>query len=90
MVSDKNSFFMFFPYIIAYVKHVTPGMGHFWNQGHKLNKLGRGPLGDTTYQISRLYGLWFQISRFFHVLYISLCKTCDPRDVAMFGPKGII
>ena len=56
-----------------------------------LNKLGRGPLGDATYQISRLYGLWFQTTRFFHVFrYIGLCKTCDPWGGAIFGPKDII
>ena len=27
---------------------------YFWSQGHYLNDLGRGPLGDATYQISRL------------------------------------
>ena len=26
----------------------------FWSQGHNLNKLGRSPLGNATYQISRL------------------------------------
>ena len=26
---------------------------HFWPEGHKLNKLGRGLLDDDTYQISR-------------------------------------
>ena len=26
----------------------------FWPQGHNLNKLGRGLLGDAKYQISRL------------------------------------
>ena len=57
--------FMFFP-ISAYVKHVTPGVGPFWPLGHNLNKLGRGQLGDATYQISRLQALWFQ-TRFFHV-----------------------
>ena len=38
---------------------------HFWSQRHYLNKLGRGPLGDATYQISRLEALWFQTRRFF-------------------------
>ena len=42
----------------------------FWPQVHNLNKLGRGPLGDATYQISRLKALWFQTKRFFHVLLI--------------------
>ena len=30
------------------------GAGPFWPQGHYLNKLGRGSLGDTINQISRL------------------------------------
>ena len=31
-----------------------PGRGQFWPQGHHMNKLGTGPLGDATYQISKL------------------------------------
>ena len=49
----QEDFFMFYP-IEAYVKHVTPQPGHFWPQDYNLNKLGIGPLDDTTYQISRL------------------------------------
>ena len=49
----QEDFFMFFP-IYAYVKHVTPRWGHFLPQTHNLNKLGRGPLGDATYQMSML------------------------------------
>ena len=30
------------------------GGGHFWPQGYNLNKLGRSPLSDATYQISKL------------------------------------
>ena len=30
------------------------GRGHFWPYAHNVNKLGRGPLADVTYQISRL------------------------------------
>ena len=57
-----------------------PGQDNFWPKGHNLNKLGRGSLGDATYQITRLYALWFQTRRFFHVFpYISLCITCDPE-----------
>ena len=45
---------LYFPYV--YVKHVTPREGPFFalGLGHNLNKLGRGPLGHATYQISRL------------------------------------
>ena len=39
--------------IKAYVKHVTTGWGHFWPQDHNLNNLGKGPLDDVKYQISR-------------------------------------
>ena len=51
---------------------VTPGPGHFWPQGHNLNKLGRGQLGDvihTNYQDSRPNG--FRQEDFF---MFSLCK----------------
>ena len=46
-------------------KQVTPGAGPFLVTGHNLNKLGRGPLGDATYQIARLLALWFQTRSFF-------------------------
>ena len=32
----QEYFFMFFT-TKAYVKHVTPGWGHFWLQGHNLH-----------------------------------------------------
>ena len=44
----QEDFFKLLP-VYAYVKQVTPGRGHFWPHGYNLNKLGRGPLGDTTY-----------------------------------------
>ena len=50
---DKK-IFSCFPYILAYVKHMTPGWDHFWSKGHNLNKLVRCLLVDATYQISRL------------------------------------
>ena len=54
---------------------MTPGHGHFWPHGHYLSKLGRGLLGDSTYQIS--YG-FRQEDCFQCFPYISLCKQCDP------------
>ena len=44
---------MFHP-IVATVKHMAPGRGHFWPHELNLNKLGRSPLGGATYQLSRL------------------------------------
>ena len=57
----------------------VPGAGPFSPQGHNLNKLGRGSLGDATYQISRHKASWFQTRRFFHIFPICLCKTCGPK-----------
>ena len=48
----REDFFVF-P-IQAYVKHMSPGRDHFWPKGQNLILLGRGPLGEATYQISRL------------------------------------
>ena len=43
----------------------------------------------TKYQGSRPCG--FRQEDFVHVApYISLCKTCDPRGGAIFGPRAII
>ena len=51
VVSEADCFVIFLTY--DFVKHVTPGAGPFWPNWHNLYKLGRGPLGDATYQISR-------------------------------------
>ena len=48
---------------------MTPGWGQFWPQGHNLNKLGRGLLGDATYQISRLFAMWISQEDCFHVVF---------------------
>ena len=73
VVSEKK-IFSCFPYIMLY-QTCDPGVGPFLTSGAYLIKLGRGPLGDAKYKISRLSALWFQTRRFFH---ISLCKTCAP------------
>ena len=51
MVSDKKIFSCFS--LKACVKYVTLGAGPFRPKGHNSNKIGRGPQGDATYQISR-------------------------------------
>ena len=65
-----------------------PEWGHFWPQEHNLNKLDGGPLDEASYQISRLVVSDKNIFSCFP--YISLCKICDPRGVAIFGPRSII
>ena len=68
VVSEKK-IFKDFPMKNLY----APQSGHFWPGGHNLNKLSRGPLGDNTYQISKLLALWFQRRRICKVfLYNSM------------------
>ena len=45
MVSEKTFFMFFFPNICLCKTCDPLGPGHFWPQGHNLNKLGRGLLG---------------------------------------------
>ena len=54
LVSEKRDFKVFL--LCSYVLNLwPPGQGQFWPQGHHMNNLDRGPLGDATYQISKLY-----------------------------------
>ena len=65
---DEQDFLRF-----SYEKDISPGMWPFLVRGHNLNKLSRWPLGDNTYQISKVKALWFQRRRFFKVfLYNSM------------------
>ena len=36
--------------LLKSVKHMTSARAHFRPQGHNLNKFGKGPLGDATFQ----------------------------------------
>ena len=67
MYSDKKIFSCFFSYISLRKTCDPRGVAIFGHRGIIFNKLVRGPLGDATHQISRLYALWFQTRRFFHV-----------------------
>ena len=55
----QEDFFHIFP-IKAYVKRDPVAKPFFYN----LNKPGRDPLGDATYQISRLQAFSFKTRRF--------------------------
>ena len=55
-------------------------------QGHYLNKVGRGLLGDATYQISMFYALLFHTIIFSCFPYISLFKTFETGDRANLAP----
>ena len=58
--------------------------------GESFNELGIGPLGDATYQISRLYALWFQTRDFFHVFPNKAYVKHVTTGRVHFGPRDII
>ena len=60
----RQEYFSCFSYINLCKTCDTQGGTIFGPKGHNLNKLDRDLLGDATYQISRLFGLWFQAGRF--------------------------
>ena len=43
-----------------------------------MNKLGRGLLADTAYQISKLYSFQFQIKRILKLVFLFLCFNLRP------------
>ena len=65
VVSDKK-ILSSFPYISP-CKTFDPQVGPFLPQWYNLNKLGRGLLGDATYQISKLYYLLVSEKKIFKV-----------------------
>ena len=71
-----------------YVKHVTSGVGQFWPQGYNLNRLGRRLLDNASYQISRLYALWFQTRRFFMFFPIKANVKYVTPGWGHFWPQG--
>ena len=42
----------------------APWRGYFWPLGNNLNNLGRGPLGEVMYPISKAWAFCFQTRRF--------------------------
>ena len=67
---------------------MTLGRGHFLLQGHNLNKLGRGQLGDGCYIPNiKALGLMVSDKKIFSCFsYIRLCKTCDPGAGPFLAP----
>ena len=57
------------------------GLGQFGPQDHRMNTLGRGPLEDATYKISKLYDFQFHRTLF-------LCFKLVTQGQGQFGPQG--
>ena len=64
----------------SYVPTCDPwGGASFYLMGYQMNKLGRSPLGDATYKISKLYAFHFQrrrIPKF--VFFVPMLELVNP------------
>ena len=54
-----------------------PPQDHFGSQGHHSNKLGRGPLGNATYQNIKALGLVVSEKMFFNAIVDDARRTTD-------------
>ena len=69
----KQEVFKGFPYIKLCKTKSGP-------QGYNLNNLGKSPLDEVTYQISKTWAIWFQSKRFLKVLpMLVYVKHVGPR-----------
>ena len=65
----------------SYVPFCDPQrLSQFLPKGHHMNKLGRGPLGDVTYQISKLQAFHFQRRRILKFsFFVPTVQLVTPR-----------
>ena len=67
------------------------GGASFDPRGIFMNKLGRDPQGDATYQISNLYTIQFQRKKNLKIgFFVPMFQLVTPRGGASFDPRGII
>ena len=67
LVSNQEILYVSIYKLKVNVNYVTSRMGPFWRHNYNLSKLGRVPLGDVTYQISKLWGILFSGKNIFNV-----------------------
>ena len=73
-VSEKKYSEVFIP--SSYAQTCDPlEWGKFWAKGHHMNKLGRGALGKSTYQISKLHAFQFQRGRILKLVFFVPMST---------------
>ena len=65
------------------------GAGHFGLQGHHLNKLGRGPLGNATYYISNIWAYLFWKRRMFNLFIYFYGLNLEPLMQGHLGPSDL-
>ena len=68
-----------------------PGWGNFSPQGHSWQDLCKASNYNAAYQIKKLWLLWFQRRRFFHVFSIvSLWQIMMPQGGACIDPRATV
>ena len=67
---------------------MTPGRDHIQHQGYNLNKFGRGPLVDATYQNIKVLGHVIS-DIFFCVFSIEAYVKHLTPGTGLFGPRGV-
>ena len=67
----------------------APGWGHFLPQGNNLDNLGRGPLGEAMYQISKAWALCFKTRRFFKFFPIWIYEKQVAQGAGPFLTSGL-
>ena len=69
-----------FAVFVSMFQHVLPERGSVLTLGHHMNKLGRGPLGDATHQISKLKVFHFQRRKILKfVFFVPMLQLVTPR-----------
>ena len=63
----------------------SPGQAQFWPQGHHMNILGRGPLKDATYEISKLEGLQFGTRRLSKISFFISMWNPRPHNIGLIS-----
>ena len=73
----------------SYVQTCDPGTGPILAQGHNSDQMGKGPPGDATYQIAKLYAFQFQKRRILKfVFFVPKFQPATPPGGASFDPRA--
>ena len=80
--------FWIFPFLFLFV---TPRVGPFLTPGASYEETCRDPLGDATYQISKLYAFQFLRNRILKFsFFVAIFEIVTPRGWISYNPWGII
>ena len=88
---DFWRFSYFHPSCSDELKGMRPGGAQIWPKGLDMNKLGRGPLDDATYQKWKQCALWFRLKKILKDFRsLILCKKGCARVEPKYDPRVLI